>query len=196
MSLSLALVYENFGGVPAFSHAQLSLVGYARGWLWEEAALGTGGENICFDPLGALTRATITDVRPKLFDGDWKQNVGGGDFALLWDAAGRFQYLTSVDPQLHTSGPCLSNASYVSVTEDGAVSSRVEVSGARGDDLVRVFIRVRLDVTRDYTFSRLSFYTMGSETYNYYPNYGSYVFGSGETRENATHQRCKSLWTL
>ena len=41
-------------------------------WLWEEAALGTGGENICFDPLGLHTRAMVTDVRVKLFDGAWK----------------------------------------------------------------------------------------------------------------------------
>lgn len=26
-----------------------------------------------FDPLGVLTRAFITDVRPKLFDGQWKE---------------------------------------------------------------------------------------------------------------------------
>ena len=41
---------------------------------------GSSGENICFDPLGTHTRAFITDVRPKLFDGHWKENVGGGDF--------------------------------------------------------------------------------------------------------------------
>jgi hypothetical protein len=46
--------------------------------LWEQSALGSGGENMCFDPLGIHTRAMITDVRPKLFDGAWKENVGGG----------------------------------------------------------------------------------------------------------------------
>jgi hypothetical protein len=70
-SLNFALAYEEYGGVSAFSHAQLSIVGYSDKWLWEEAALGTGGENICFDPLGSHTRATITDVRVKLFDGKW-----------------------------------------------------------------------------------------------------------------------------
>ena len=54
-------------------------MGYSDKWLWEQAALGTGGENICFDPLGTHTRAFITDLRPKLFDGAWKENVGGGD---------------------------------------------------------------------------------------------------------------------
>ena len=30
----------------------------------------------------------ITDVRPKLFDGKWKENVGGGDFTLMFDVFG------------------------------------------------------------------------------------------------------------
>ena len=76
IALSLALSYERYGGVPAWSHAQLSIVGYSDKWLWEQAALGTGGENICFDPLGTHTRAFITDMRPKLFDGEWKENIG------------------------------------------------------------------------------------------------------------------------
>ena len=71
IDLSLAVNYEKYGTVSAFSHAQLSIVGYSDKWLWEQAALGTGGENICFDPLGTHTRAMITDVRPKLFDGTW-----------------------------------------------------------------------------------------------------------------------------
>jgi hypothetical protein len=39
-----------------------------------------GGENMCFDPIGAHTRSMITDVRPKLFDGNWKENIGGGKY--------------------------------------------------------------------------------------------------------------------
>ena len=36
----MALSYEKYGGVPAWSHAQLSIVGYSDKWLWEQAALG------------------------------------------------------------------------------------------------------------------------------------------------------------
>ena len=73
-------------------HAALALRRYSDKWLWEQAALGSGGENICFDPLGTHTRAFITDVRPKLFDGKWKENVGGGDFIQLFGADGKLQY--------------------------------------------------------------------------------------------------------
>ena len=112
--------------------------------MWEQAAIGTGGENICFDPLGTHTRAMITDVRPKLFDGKWKENVGGGDFTLMFDQHGKMQYLKSMDPLIHSNGPCLSNASYDSVTLDDSIRSHVEVSGGRTDDIVRVFFKLKL----------------------------------------------------
>ena len=98
---------------------------------------GTGGENICFDPLGTHTRAFITDMRPKLFDGEWKENVGGGDFVQMFGSDGKLQYWKELDPQLHVSGPCFSNAEYTAVTLDDAVSSHVTISGSRTDDLVR-----------------------------------------------------------
>ena len=159
IALSLALSYEKYGGVPAWSHAQLSIVGYSDKWLWEQAALGTGGENICFDPLGTHTRAFITDMRPKLFDGEWKENIGalraqtslflscycythpnytigGGDFVQMFGLNGKLQYWKELDPQLHVSGPCLSKADYTAVTLDGAVSSHVTIRGSRTDDMV------------------------------------------------------------
>jgi hypothetical protein len=47
---------------------------------------------MCFDPLGTHTRAFVTDVRPKLFDGGWKGNVGGADFLTgYFDGSGVFQ---------------------------------------------------------------------------------------------------------
>ena len=181
VSLSLALNYERYGGVPAWSHAQLSIVGYSDKWLWEESALGTGGENMCFDPIGAHTRAMITDVRPKLFDGNWKENVGGGDFLLLFGESGAMQYLKELDPLIHASGPCLSNASYSSVTNDGALSSHVEISGSRTDDFVRIFMKLRYKALKSFKFSRLAFFQAGSETYNYRAVHKEVVVGEAST---------------
>ena len=177
ISLSLALSYERYGGVPAWSHAQLSIVGYSDKWLWEQAALGSGGENICFDPLGSHTRAFITDVRPKLFDGLWKENVGGGDFVQLFGADGKLKYMKEMDPQLHSNGPCLSKAEYKSVTLDDSISSRVTISGGRTDDLVRVFVDIRLQVLKDTSFSRLFFFQQTSETYSYRATHERFVWG-------------------
>lgn len=44
------------------------------------------------DPLGEFTRATVTDVRPKLFEGQWKENIGGADFLIFFDGNGAFRY--------------------------------------------------------------------------------------------------------
>ena len=97
ISLSLALNYERYGNVPAWSHAQLSIVGYSDKWLWEESHRYRWGK-YSFDPIGVHTRAKITDVRPKLFDGQWKENVGGGDFLLLFGKSGAMQYLKELIP--------------------------------------------------------------------------------------------------
>ena len=189
ISLSLALSYERYGSVPAWSHAQLSIVGYSDKWLWEESALGSSGEQMCFDPIGAHTRAMITDVRPKLFDGKWKENIGGGDFLLLFSSSGAMQYLKELNPLIHASGPCLSNASYTAITADETMSSHVEVSGARTDDFVRLFLKLRYKALKSFTFSRLAFFQTGSETYNYRALQKEFVVSSTGTGGHTVHTR-------
>jgi hypothetical protein len=127
----------------------------------------------------------ITDVRPKLFDGTWKENVGGGDFLTMFGANGAMQYLKELDPLIHTSGPCLSNASYTAVTADGSISSRIEISGGRTDDFPRYFIKIRYQALKDVAFSRLVFFQAGAENYNKKPTFETFVVGSGGTGEKS-----------
>eukprot|EP00656_Telonema_subtile_P023161 TRINITY_DN244_c0_g1_i3.p1 TRINITY_DN244_c0_g1~~TRINITY_DN244_c0_g1_i3.p1 ORF type:complete len:940 (+),score=120.88 TRINITY_DN244_c0_g1_i3:45-2864(+) len=181
-SISVRFFYQRYGNLPAFSHAQLSLVGYSRGWLWEEAALFSGGESICFDPLGTHTRAFVTDVRPSLMDGQWKQNVGGGDFLVYFDSTGAFVYLKALDPQIHSSGPCLTNATYYSITADGAIQSRVQISGGRTNDWVRVLFHIQYTVVKQTNFSRLAFYQFGADRYSYHNTWQRMVVGQGPTQ--------------
>jgi len=165
-------------------------VGYSDKWLWEESALGTGGENFVMDPHGSHTRAFITDVRPKLFDGDWKENVGGGDFLLYFGAEGRLNYKKELDAQLFANGPNLSNALYTSVSNDDAIKSEVRIRGGRTDDLVRVFLHVRNTVLKDVDFTRLAFFQFGSETYNYNSNFGKFVFGDSTGKTDEFDRTC------
>ena len=183
----MALSYQEYGGLPAFSHAQLSIVGYSDKWLWEESALGSGGENMCFDPLGAHTRAAITDVRPNLFDSSWKENVGGGDFLVYFDEAGSFVYPRSLDSAIRASGPCLSNATYNAVTSDDAISTRVAINGGRTDDFVKMHFHMRYDVRKNVTFSRLAFYQMGADYYtSFSANFPRFTVGDADGNVNAT----------
>lgn len=193
-NMTLVLAYEKYHEVSAFSHSQLSTIGYSfeKSWLWEQAALGSGGENFVMDPLGEHTRAVITDVRVKWFDGDWTENIGGGDYLLYFDESGVFRYKKELTAQIRTSGPCLSDALYTSISDDGAIKSKIRVSGGRTDDLVRVFIHVRNEVLQDTSFSRLAFFQMGSETYNYNSDFGSFAFGSGENKTDEFTRTCDS----
>ena len=50
VELELSMAYGHWGGVAAASHAQLSLVGWGSNQLWDETALGSWGESICFEP--------------------------------------------------------------------------------------------------------------------------------------------------
>ena len=184
----LKIFYQTYGNVPAFSHAQLSIVGYSDAWLWEEAALYSGGESICFDPLGTHTRAFVTDVRPSLMDGEWKENVGGHDFLVYYNSAGEFVYLKAMDPQIQSSGPCLSNATYQSVTADNAIRSTVQVSGGRTDDWVRVFMHIRHEVLADTDFSRMAFFQFGADNYAYYNEWEQMLVGQGAAGEVILNQ--------
>jgi len=176
---TLRIFYHTYGSVPQFSHSQLSLIGYADGWLWEEAAMYSGGENICFDPLGTLTRTFITDVRPNLMDGKWKENVGGGDFLVYFDDTGKFIYQKTMDPQIHVNGPALTNATYSSMSSDEKIRSTVQISGGRTDDWVRVFFHIKYEVLADVAFSRIAFYQFGADNYLYHGTWDTMKTGQG-----------------
>ena len=112
ITLTLAVAYNHYGGVPSFSHAQLSLIGYSDSWVWQEGSLASGGENVCVDSVGSHARAQVTDVRVELFQNAWAENVGGADYLVYFNSAGEYVYAKGLDPFLHAPGPCLSNATY------------------------------------------------------------------------------------
>lgn len=173
-NLELTTAFAHWGGVPAASHAQLSLVGWGGNQLWDEAALGSWGESICYDPWSALGEPMITDVRPlmvwvngrqrqKWF---WTNNVGGGDFLVYHDASGKRQYLAQNTAQYRAIGPNLTDVVYSGVTEDGAISARISLSTPRSNDINRSFHRIRYDVLKPTPFARLAFYQVGADLYN------------------------------
>ncbi|KAL7568304.1 hypothetical protein ACA910_022639 [Epithemia clementina (nom. ined.)] len=190
VDLTFAIVYEQYKGVPAFSHTQLSTVGLASRWLLQQASLGTGGEHFVVDPVGAFARSMVTDVRPTLFDGGWKENVGGADFLLYFDQSGKYQYSKEVTARLMTTGPCLSNVTYNLLSDDGAIQSEIQMSGGRTDDIFRMFIRVRHSVLQSTSFSRLAFFQMGAETYNYFPTFEDFSFGNGNAQQDNVTRQC------
>jgi hypothetical protein len=172
--LEVAIAYGRWGGVPAASHAQLCLIGWGTNGLWDQAAIGSWGESICYDPEVCLNRSMVDDLRPLLVHAmggkdrrySWTNNVGGGDFLVLLDRDGRLRPLTGMRTAYLAHGPNLTRVVYAGGTEDGAVMARIDVSTPRTDDLNRAFHRFRYDVRRPVPFSRLAFCQVGADRYN------------------------------
>ncbi len=172
VEMELVLAYGHWGGLPAASHAQLSLIGWGGNQRWDQSALGSWGESICFEPEQVQRGATIMDVRPVLVSPmndkekwSWTNNVGGGDFFRLFESDGARVSHRSMQAQYHRYGPCLTEVTY-SGKAGKAIEHSETVSLSRTDDLVRATYRIRMDVTGPTVFSRLVFFQVGTDTYN------------------------------
>lgn len=168
-----ALTYAGWGGLPAVSHAQLCLIGWGGNQLWDQVAIGSWGESICYDPETGQGRSFIDDVRPLLVSSmnggkerGWTNNVGGGDFLVYFDAQGRRQYLSGARTAYLAQGPNLTRTRYTATTADGAIAARIDVSTPRTDDVNRAFHHFRYDVLKETPFTRLAFYQLGADRYN------------------------------
>lgn len=174
-----AMAYARWGGVPAASHAQLSLIGWGHNMFWDECAIGSFGESICFEPGRTQRRSFITDVRPLMVHGkpgdgpararkkwSWTGNVGGGDFLVLFDGRSRYVPMIKTRGRYYSYGPNLTRVSYDEMSPDGSILATYTVGLARADDHVRSFQHVRYDVRRPMPFSRLAFCQMPADYYN------------------------------
>ncbi len=173
MHLELVIAYGHWGGVPAASHAQLSLLGWGSNQLWEESAIGSWGESICYEPDQVQTGASILDVRPLLVrslpDGKpwgWTGNVGGGDFFRLETKDGARVWRHTMKAEYVRPGPCLTEVTYAGQIGSG-IDHAETVSISRTDDIVRGTYRVRMDVREPLEFSRFVIFQIGADTYSY-----------------------------
>ncbi len=173
----LCIAYAHWGGVPAASHAQLCLVGWGVNQLWDQAAIGSWGETICYDPDINLNRSMIDDIRPLMVYGmggspdkpvlwHWTNNVGGGDFLVCFDASGKRLFPGGMRTAYLRPGPNLTETAYAGWVGDGAVSMRIAASTPGGEDVARALHCLRYDVHAPTPFSRLAFYQLGADHYN------------------------------
>ncbi|GMW03799.1 MAG: hypothetical protein AMXMBFR84_49330 [Candidatus Hydrogenedentota bacterium] len=174
--IELLIAHAHWGGVPAVSHAQLSLVGWGTNQQWDQMALGSFGESICYDPDINLNRSMIDDMRPLMVWGmgqesrrqwSWTHNVGGGDFLVMFQNKER-QYLRRQKTLYSSYGPVMSDVTYAGETPDGAIQSRIRTRTWRTDDFVRGFYSIRYDVVQPVEqIDRLAFFQLGADKYNH-----------------------------
>jgi hypothetical protein len=194
--LRLRIVYAQYGGVPAASHAQLSLVGWGGGGgIWHESALGSFGEAVCYQPDGQSRRSMITDVRPSqvcnMDPGSqtckkyaWTENVGGGSFLHYVNTNGSYQYIKQQQSMWPGGvGPCLTNVSYNGISVDGAITQEAGVALGRSDRYNKQFHSIKLKVVKTTAASRLAFYSLGTQGYNK-NTFAGVAFGNGAVVEN------------
>ena len=173
----LQFIYATWGGVPAVSHSQLCLVGWGVNQQWDQVAIGSWGESICYDPDINLNRSMIDDVRPLMVQGmgstpekpalwTWTNNVGGGDFLTWFNTDGKRQFPQRMRTAYLRYGPNLTEAVYAGELGDGEMSMRITACSPRCDDVNRAFHRLRYDVRKPMPFSRLAFYQLGADNYN------------------------------
>jgi hypothetical protein len=173
--LEFCLVHNFWGSLPLASHAQLCVIGCGLFQLWDQAAIGSWGESICYNPDQCSVRSVITDMRPLMVhsmkpEGDrrwnWTSNVGGGDFLVYHNKEGKRQKMTEVRARYFSQGPNLSDVCYSGLTADGAVASIVRVQTPRCQDMNRAYHHLRYEVLKPVEFSRLAFYQLGGDLYN------------------------------
>ena len=175
--LVFQMVHARYGGVYAASHAQLCLIGWGHNQFWDQAAVGSFGESICFEPGRVQRRCFITDVRPLMTlpvesnakRWGWAENCGGGDFLMWKDAQGRYQTMKGTRTEYRAHGPCLTDVSYSEESSGGEIAARVDVSVPGANDHLRTFLRLRYDVRKPLRWQRLAFFQLGADFYNDVP---------------------------
>jgi hypothetical protein len=173
IELELALAYGHWGGVAAASHAQLCLIGWGSNQLWNQSALGSWGESICYEPDQVQAQCAVLDVRPLMVRSmaadrpwNWTHNVGGGDFFRFFDTNGQRVPHARMRTAYQRYGPCLTEVTHAGRIGEG-IEHSATVSLARTDDIVRGTYQLRLDVTKPMEFSRFVILQIGADTYSY-----------------------------
>ncbi len=175
--LLLQMVYARYGGLFAASFSQLSLIGWGHNQFWNEAAIGSFGENICFEPGRVQRRCFIDDMRPlmtlshteKAKSWSWADNCGGGDFLMWIDPEGNYQPMCATRTDYRSYGPCLTDTLYTEESTGDEIASHMEISIPRSQDYLRIFIHLRYDVRKPMSWKRLAFFQLGADYYNETP---------------------------
>jgi len=178
------ICFGQWGDAFSASHAQLCLIGWGGNQVWDQSALGSWGESVCYDPDICCGRSQIDDVRPFLVTAptggnrrySWSGNVGGADFLnYIEDSEQRIinRRITYI-----THGPNLTNVNYSGVTSNGKIKSSVTINLGRTDDVVRNYYTLEYQFLEDASTKSLSFFKMGADGYadNLFMNY---AYGNG-----------------
>ena len=154
-SYLLRVVYGFYGSLPSASLSQLSLIGWGdnTNGRWDQLAIGSYGETICFNPEFSSGPMAMTDIRALLTragkDGKkwiWSDAGWGGDWLSVNDPNGKKLMLARMKTSYLSHGPCLPEVLYQGAYgAKNEVDLKAEVSTPRTDDHAKTFLRLRYD---------------------------------------------------
>ena len=165
-----------WGMLPAASHAQLCLVGWGSNQLWDQAAIGSWGESLCFEPDQGQMGGAVLDTRPLMVWGmgnapqkkwGWTNNVGGADFLVYYDRSGKKQANSRMKTMVRRNGPNLTEVTYAGTSFDQKIDLEYTVSLYRTDDMTRGIYRFRYDIRDKVEFGKLVLFQCGGYDYSY-----------------------------
>ncbi|MBT3193211.1 MAG: alpha/beta hydrolase fold domain-containing protein [Verrucomicrobia bacterium] len=144
---TLRTVYGFYGTLPSASHAQLSLIGYGGNGRWDQLAIGSGGESICFDIGMSLTDRTVTDIRGLMFrhgangtKWGWTDAGHGADWLGLRDSKDKKLLFNDLKTAYLAHGPCLTDVRYDGYYgAERQVELKAQIQTLRTDDYARTF---------------------------------------------------------
>lgn len=194
LHFQVLLAGHHYGGVPAASHAQLSLVGWGQHQAWDESAIGAYGEQFTYEPDGDQTACIGADSRPILLlstagtTKQWTGNFGGFDFLRFFNTSNQHQRHRRVRTMYQRYSPALTDVTYAAELSNGAMSGTYSASIARSADFSRAFHRFRFEATSNVSFNRLVFFQLAADTYNY-------ACGTAHSQGNAELATPARQWT-
>jgi hypothetical protein len=187
-----------WGTLPAASHAQLCLVGWGSNQLWDQAAIGSWGESLCFEPDQGQAVGAVLDTRPLMVwamwdepkrKWGWTHNVGGADFLVYYDQNFEKQYNSRMRTHYRRYGPNLTEVTYAGRSLDRKIDLQYTVSLYRSDDITRGVYRFRYNVREPVDFSRLVFFQAGGDDYSY-TSERAFAWGN----EEGLHSEWETEW--
>ncbi len=176
VSFEYTSVNAFWGQLPAASHAQLCLVGWGSNQLWDQTAIGSWGESLCFEPDQGQKVGAVLDTRPLMVWGmgkephrkwSWTNNVGGADFLVYYDREVEKQSNSRMKTFYRRYGPNLTEVTYAGTSYDQKIDLAYTVSLYRTDDIVRGVYHFRYDVRQQVPFTKLVLFQCGGYNYSY-----------------------------
>lgn len=177
VNLVYTSVNAHWGGVPAASHSQLSLIGWGSNQLWNQAAIGSWGESLCFEPDQGQLGGAVLDTRPLMVwamsdsepqrQWSWTNNVGGADFLVYYNTPFTKQWNSRMRTMYKRYGPNMTEVTYAGRSADSKINLKYTVTLYRTDDIIRGIYSFRYDVIETVNFDRLVLFQCGGDDYSY-----------------------------